>query len=133
MAFLYPPVPVRELPVSKNDDPTFNFIYKPLIVDGEGRPLDSDNQPTTNPSQYQYVEADFPTGATVALEVDLSAIDVLVVDATIDGSIAEFAGDHADFDAVTSKMLWRIVMTYTGGRDQVLVNGEVVRKDGRRT
>jgi len=98
-----------------------DFIYKPLVVDENGDPvLDGAGKP-------QYVEADYPDGATVSLTID--AKTPVTSNATITGSKASVLVDHAQVDPVFSGA-WRLVLTTQDGVDQVLANGTVARRDG---
>lgn len=133
MAYLFDPPPVRELPLSKGDDLHFIFVYKPLVVDEQGRPLDENDVPTTDPTKFRFEVADYPAGVTIKLEIDASITNTIVVDGEINGSEALFHEDYTLIDPgdVKTNSLWRIVMTYSDERDQVLVNGLVIRNDGK--
>lgn len=133
MAYLFDPIPRRELPLSKGDDLHFIFVYKPLVTDVEGRPLDENDVPTTDPTKFRYEETDYPSGVEIRLEIDASLTNTIVVPGVIDGSKALFHEDYTNIDPIDVRTgaLWRVVMTHPDERDQGLVNGTVVRSDGR--
>jgi len=121
MSTLFPPPPVFDLPLSKGGDLFVRFVYKTVVVDGDGEPVLVDGQ-------YQFEEADYPGGATVALTIDTD--DPVRAVADISGSDAVVQVDYTELDAVKPGKLWRLVITYADGRDEVLVNGKIIRKDG---
>lgn len=126
MTTLFDPPRIFELPFSKGGDLHFSFRYMPLIVDGDGLPvLDADGK-------RQYAAANYPAGATVKLviETDDPAAPIVVA-ASILGSMATVWADTVVADAVASRKLWRVVITYADGLDQVLCNGKTSRYDGK--
>lgn len=123
---LFAPPPIFSLPFSLGGDLYVGFIYKPLVVDFNNEPiLDAGGK-------KQYQVADYPAGATVEMVIDLKAPAApLVIPAEIDGSIALIWSDKADVEDVIPGLLWRLVITYDDGLDQVMCNGTTVRSDGR--
>jgi hypothetical protein len=124
MANLFEPPPIFTLPLSKGGDLYFGFIYKPLVVDEDGAPV------LTGGGQRQYAVADYPDGATVALIID-NDDTTITVDADIAGPQATVWEDKAVADTVKGGKLWRVVLTFADGFDQVICNGKTVRKDGK--
>lgn len=126
MTTLFDPPPIYDLPISKGSDLFFGFIYKPLVVDEDGDPV------LDGGGNKQYVAADYPDGSSVKLviETDDPAAPISVT-ATIDGSMATVLEDYLIADTVKNGKLWRAVITYSNGLDQVLANGVVARWDGK--
>lgn len=124
MAVLFPKPPIYELPLSLGGDLYCIFVYKPLVVDGNGDPILSGGK-------RQYAEADYPDGASVTLTID--AATPIVLTATIEGSQATVQSDKATVtpELVPANKLWRATITYAGGLDIVMCNGLTVRADGR--
>ena len=123
MTKLFDAPPIFELPVSKGDDLYFTFVYKPLVVDGNGDPILDGN------GNKQYVIDDYPAGATVALTIDTDT--PIVVDATISDSEATLWEQSEVADTITTGKLWRVIITFSDGRDKVLCNGTALRSDGK--
>jgi hypothetical protein len=123
MTKLFDTPTVFELPLSKGGDLYVTFVYKPLLVNEDGDPILDGN------GKRQYVESDYPTGSTVQLVID--GTTPIVVDGEITGSQAVFWEDKFSVDTAKNGKLWRVVLTYEGGLDQVLCNGTVVRADGQ--
>jgi hypothetical protein len=123
MTQLFASPAVYELPLSRGGDLYVTLVYKPLVVDVDGEPI-LDGQ-----GNRQYAPADFPDNSTISLVIDHDT--PITIDGTIDGSAAIFMEDKAVVDDVKKGKLWRIVLAYDGGLDQVLVNGTVVRADGK--
>jgi hypothetical protein len=121
MPTLFPPPPVYDLPLSKGGDLYVDFVYKPVVVDDDGEPVLVDGE-------YQFEEADFPSGSSVKLTID-SDPEVSAT-AVIDGSHAVVQSDYLSVDAVKGGKFWRLVITYADGLDEVLANGKTIRKDG---
>lgn len=125
MTKLYEPPPVFELPLSKGGDVYFAIVYKPLLVDEDGQPVLDDYD------RRQYVEADYPAGASVQVVIETSPeLPNVVIDGDITGSTAIIWGDYTDTDGVKPGKLWRAVITYADGLDKVLCNGKITRFDG---
>jgi hypothetical protein len=123
VTLLIPGPPRFELPLSKGGDLYCVFVYKPLVVDGNGNPvLDASGN-------RQYTETDYPAGAAVTLTIDGDT--PVAMDATIVGSAATVWEDKAVVDVVPKGKLWRAVITYADGRDVVMCNGVTVRSDGK--
>lgn len=126
MTLLFDPPAIYELPVSKGGDLWFGFRYKPLVVDDAGEPV-LDGQ-----GQKQYAVADFPSGSSVTLVIETDVSDTPIeVQATIDGSMATVLADFTVADTVKDKKLWRAIITFDNGLDQVLANGLTTRRDGK--
>lgn len=121
MAWLIEPPDNFDLPVSKGGDLQAVFIYKPIVVDENGLPVLLNGKP-------QYQVTDFPPGATVTLVVE--STPPISGEAVIIGPKATVSIDKAEADTIKSYQLWRLVMT-VGTLDEVLVNGQIVRSDGR--
>lgn len=122
MTWIINPPPVFELPVSKGGDLKADFVYKPLVVDGDGEPvLDIDGN-------RQYEITDYPVGATVKLVIDTSTPTIGT--AVITDAHAVILIDRVACDTVDDYTLWRCVLTYSDGYDQVICNGQVIRSDG---
>jgi len=111
------------LPLSRGRDLYCVFVYKPLVVDEEGEPV------LDGSGNRQYAVADYPEGSTVMLVIDDT--EAIEIEATIDGSNATVWEDHATVDAVKAGKLWRTVITYADGLDDVLCNGTTIREDGK--
>lgn len=126
MTTLFDPPQVFELPFSKGGDLHFTFRHMLLVVDGDGAPV------LDEAGGRQYVEANYPNGATVQLfiETDDPAAPI-VADATIAGPFATVWEDKAVADAVLPRKLWRAVITYADGLDKVMCNGKTARHDGK--
>lgn len=124
MTNLFDPPPIFTLPFSKGGDLHFGFIYKPLVVDVNGEPV------LDNGGKKQFVVADYPAGATVALVIDHDP-DPITVDADIVGPLATVHADYLIADTVDKGKLWRAVITYSSGLDQVMCNGTTLRADGK--
>lgn len=124
MTNLFDPPQTFTLPLSKGRDLFCEFIYEPLVVDGNGDPILLDGQP-------QYVRDDYPNGATVRLVIENTPADVVSDDAAIDGDTATILIDKADIAAIPKGKLWRLEITYNGGIDDVLANGTTIRSDGK--
>ena len=123
MANLFNPPPMFTLPLSKGRDLHCTFVYKPLVTDEGGDPvLDEDGN-------RQYVEADYPDGATVTLTID--ADEPVEGAATITGSRAIVHIDSDLVDPIGKGKLWRTTLTYEDGLDIVMVNGQTGRSDGK--
>jgi hypothetical protein len=123
MANLFDPPPIFGLPFSKGGDLYFGFIYKPLVVDEAGLPiLDSGGK-------KQYEITDYPADSTLELFIETDA-EPIIVEADIAGSLATFWEDKEVADTVVKGKLWRAVITYGNGLDQVMCNGTTVRSDG---
>lgn len=120
MTELFPSPQVFELPLTKGRDLYCEFVYEPLVVDGNGDPVLLNGQP-------QYARADYPAGATVTMTIDTD--EPVTGTAEITGDTAVVLIDHLAVDAVKGK-LWRLGITYTSGVDDVLANGKTIRKDG---
>ena len=123
MAKLFEAPPAFQLPLSKGQDLSVRFVYKPLVVDGFDEPvLDVDGN-------RQYAEADYPAGATVTLTIDSDT--PVSSAATISGSEAAVLVDHLLIDDILRGKWWRLVISYTDGLDRVICNGQTVRADGK--
>lgn len=122
---LYPVAPKAILPLVKGEDVDVEFIYKVLLVDGDGEPILDDSY---DPPRRQFVVTDVPEGATVILVVDPN---IESEPAEIDGSVIRPAISHTLVDRTPDCTLWRLVMTPEGGRPRVLVNGITQRFDGQ--
>lgn len=126
MARLFNPPNVFDLPLSKGGDLYVAFRYMPLVVDGDGQPV-LDGQ-----GRKQYAEADYPAGASLTLTIDAKGdADPIITLADIDGSLATVHEDAAVVATVGNGHLWRAVLTYADGLDQVLCNGVTKRYDGK--
>jgi len=123
MTLLFDPPRTFQLPFSKGGDLYFKFVFKPLVVDEDGNPV------LDGAGHRQYAVADYPPGSTVKLAIDTD--EPVVVDATIEGSVATFWGDFLMADTVPKGKFWRAVITFEDGLDQVLCNGTTVRYDGK--
>lgn len=124
MANLFDPPQVFTLPLTKGRDLHCTFVYKPLVVDEDGEPvLDEDGNP-------QYVATDYPEGATVRLIIEAGDEDVTGT-ATVVGPRAIVHIDHLLVDPVLKGKLWRTVVTYADGLDNVMCNGQTARSDGK--
>lgn len=121
MATLFDTSPVFDLPLTKDDDLSVQFVYKPVVVDENGDPILDAN------GKRQFAEADYPDGATVQLRIDTDPQTVF--DATIVGSKATVFADHSETDAIKAKVPWRVVITYADGLDKVAARGKTVRDD----
>ncbi len=127
MTVLFQPPQVVELPLSKGNDLYFSLRYKPLVVDGDGAPVLDGN------GQRQYVEADYPEGASVQLVIENdSETAPIVVQAVIHESLATVWLDKDIADTVKTRRLWRASIAYANGLDQVMCNGRTARYDGGR-
>lgn len=122
MANLFDPPQMFLLPLTKGRDLYCEFVYEPLVVDGNGDPILLNGQP-------QYVKDDWPAGATVRLIIETSPV-LTSDDATIAAEIATILIDKTVVDAITKTPLWRLEVTYADGIDDVLANGKVKRCDG---
>jgi hypothetical protein len=122
---LFPTPPVFNLPFSEGGDLYCIFVYKPLVVDGDGNPI-LDGQ-----GQKQYAVDDYPAGSSVTLTIDTET--PLVQAASITGSQAVVQIDKAltGPSQIPKGKLWHVVISYTGGRDIVMCNGVTVRADGK--
>lgn len=124
MTNLFEPPPVFALPVSKGGDLHVTFVYKPLLVNENGDPVLSGGQ-------KQYIETDYPDGSSVQLVIETDG-EPITADATITGSKATVHEDKAVADEVKNAKLWRVVITFADGFDQVMANGTTVRYDGKK-
>lgn len=128
MANLFDPPPTFTLPLSKGGDLYCQFVYKPLVVDGDGDPVLDIN------GGKQFAEADYPAGATVNLTIDAASdgsTAAIAIPAVISGSRATVSEDHLVVDDVPKNTFWRVVITYTGDVDVVMCNGLTSRNDGK--
>lgn len=114
--------PVRLLPLSKSRDLHVVFVYKKIDVDSSGVPIKTNGK-------YTYNVTNVPAG-TVKLEIDDD--ETLVFNAVVEGSKITVHADHTLTDGIPKGRLWRLVITYTNGVDDVLVNGTTIRSDGGR-
>jgi hypothetical protein len=123
MTNLFDPPQIFTLPLTKGRDLFCEFVYEPLVVDGNGDPiLDGQGQP-------QYAPADYPAGATVQLVIDVDP--AVTGDADISGDTATVLIDHLEVDPIPLAKLWRLEITYSNAVDDVLCNGTTVRSDGK--
>lgn len=120
--------PVRLLPLSKSRDLNIVFVYKTVVVDGDGIPVKTNGK-------YTYQSSNVPAG-TVKLEIETAGVgtlpDVSSFPATVSGSRITVHADHTVTDQIPKGKLWRLVITYTNQVDDVLVNGTTIRSDGGR-
>jgi hypothetical protein len=106
--------------LTKGRDISFDFIYKPLLVDSNGDPiLDASGN-------KQYQVANYPSGAVVTLQIDTSP--QTVVTATITGHHAVVNSDYTVADAIADRIPWRIKLV-NGTVDDVIAQGKTARKD----
>lgn len=146
MANLFPAPAIFDIPLSKRGDLSVDFIYKPMLVDANGLPLN-------NPPQYAI--ANYPAGATVQLFIDATAttfsaaaianavadpkVDiivtgadaVIVADATITAHHAEVLVDRIIINEVPKGKFYSAVINYVNGLNKVMCNGVVVRSEGK--
>lgn len=120
MTYLVPPPPSFALPLSLGDDFDANFVYKPLVVDGSGNPVLDAN------GNRQYAAANYPSGASVVLEIDTTP--QVTANATISGSVASISIPHSVADTIPKSSIWRVKLVQ-GSTVQVLANGKTTRKD----
>lgn len=120
MTLLFDPPPSFDLPLSKGGDLIVDFIYRPLLTGTDGDPVLDVN------GKKQYPVTDYPTGAVVVMQIDPN----ISQSAVITGHHATVTVDHALTDPIKPGRLWRQKITYSDGRDVVLCNGKVIRKDG---
>lgn len=111
MTNLFDPPRTFTLPLSKGGDLLVGFRYMPK-VNGE------------------YAESNYPTGSSVELVIETDD-DPIVAQAEIEGSLATVWVDKAVADTVKKGKLWRAVVSYSSGLDQVMANGTVTRNDGK--
>jgi hypothetical protein len=120
VTYLFDPPQTFDLPLTKGRDLYFDFIYKPLLVDGSGDPiLDSGGN-------KQYQVANYPGGAVVTLEIDTSPPTTAT--ATISTHHATVNVNYTLADVIASRVPWRIKMV-TSGVDDVLAHGKTKRVD----
>jgi hypothetical protein len=113
--------PRSTLTLVKGEDVDVVFVYKTLLVDGQGDPILDGN------GAKQFVEADYPMGMTVSLAIDPS----IVGQAAVTLSRARVVIDHTLVDKVRAGALWRLVLTDSDGIDRVPINGVIARSDGQ--
>lgn len=125
MTNLFSPPPVFTLPFSKGGDLYVGFLYKPLVVDGSGEPV------LDTGGKKQYVIADYPLGSSLQLVIETDEPETpIIVDSDITGSLAIVWEDKDVADTVVKGKLWRAVITFANGLDQVMCNGTTFRSDG---
>jgi acetyl esterase/lipase len=120
VTYLFDPPQRFDLPLTKGRDLYFDFIYKPLLVDGSGDPILDVN------GKKQYQVANYPGGAVVTLEIDTSPQTTAT--ATISTHHATVSVDYALADAIATQVPWRIKMVVSGV-DDVLAHGKTKRVD----
>lgn len=125
MTNLFDPPPIFTLPLSKGGDLHVTFVYKPLLTDEGGDPVLDDD------GNRQYVVADYPDGASVAMAIETDG-DLVTADAEIAGALATVWEDTTVADPIKSGSLWRVTITFADGLDQVMCNGTVTRYDGKK-
>ena len=113
--------PVFDLPLTKGDDLSVTFVYKEPVTDEDGEFVLDDK------GRVQYAAADYPDGATVALEVDTKPARSF--DAVITGSEAYVHQAFTVTDLIPKNTPWRVKITYTGGLNKVAAHGKTVRND----
>jgi hypothetical protein len=117
---LFSPPPDFTLPLTKNRDLHFDFLYKPLVVDTNGEPiLDANGNP-------QYQVADYPVGAIVTIEIDTPT--PTTSNATITGPHAVIEIDYATVNPIRSNVAWRLRLI-NGTWDDVVTQGRTIRAD----
>ena len=121
MTALFTSPPVFDLPLTKGDDLSVRFVYKAPV-------LDNDGQPVLVNGKRQYVIADYPEGATVALEVDLRPTP-LVCDAGVEGHDAVIHESYSVVDNIPKGVAWRVKITFADGLTKVAAYGKTVRND----
>jgi hypothetical protein len=121
MTALFNSSPVYDLPFTKGDDLSVVFVYKVAVRDDDGNPV------LVN-GKYQFVDEDYPEGATVHMEIDTRPEPTVLV-ATIDGALATVTADYLVVDKIPARLPWRVKVTYADGLDKVAARGKTVRND----
>jgi len=120
MTLLFDAPPAFELPLSKNRDLHFDFLYKPLVVDTNGEPiLDANGNP-------QYQVANYPVGAVVTIEIDTSPLTTS--NAVINGPHAVIEINYTIVNPIRTNVAWRLRLIQ-GTWDDVVAQGRTLRED----
>lgn len=122
MPYLFDPPTKATLPLSKGGDLIVSFINKVGQVDENGPVLDDNGDQV-------FVEEDYPEGSTVTLVIETTP--EITIEADIVGATATCWEQSTIVDPIKPGKGWRCVVSYADGLDKVILNGTVVRKDGK--